>query len=110
MKEPGRGVRFLAIGLVTDAIASAAASYYIYEDSDDESALYSALGFGALSLGNFIWSIVDAKRIAKVKSLYDYDLKKLGRQVSFETMPFVAPVRIGDKVQPAAGVTFAMQF
>ena len=41
---------------------------------------------------------------------YDYDLKKLGRQVSFETMPFIAPVRVGDKVQPAAGVTFAMQF
>ncbi len=110
MKEPGRGVRFLLIGLFTDAIASSAAYFYFVEDSTDVSALYGFLGFGALSLGNFIWSVVDAKKIAKVKSLYEYDLNKLGRRVSFETMPFVAPVRVGDKVQPAAGVTFAMQF
>ena len=68
------------------------------------------IGGAAITVCSCIFSIINAQKVAKVKSLYDYDLNKLGRQVSFETMPFIAPVRVGDKVQPAAGVTFAMQF
>lgn len=61
-------------------------------------------------IANYIFSISNAKKVARIKSQYYYDIKKLGRQVSFETIPFISPVRVGDKVQPAAGVTFAMQF
>ena len=37
-------------------------------------------------------------------------MKKLGRQVSFVTVPDVTPVVIGGEVQPSAGMTLAVQF
>ena len=121
MGEGGLGAKYLGLAILGDAIASVAYhDYYMYETHDDDvykgifpynqSLIYGMIGGAAISVCSCIFSIINAQKVAKVKSLYDYDLKKLGRQVSFETMPFIAPVRVGDKVQPAAGVTFAMQF
>lgn len=126
MGEGGLGTRYLLLGLLGEGMVSLAA-YDSYLDDIDEhyEPIFSfvtedgkgvdlwgpvILAGSALMITNYICSISNAKKVARVKSLYDYDLRKLGRQVSFETMPFVAPVRVGDKVQPAAGITFAMQF
>lgn len=121
MGEGGLGAKYLGLAILGDAIASVAYyDYYMYETHDDDahkgifpynqSLIYGMIGGAAITVCSCIFSIINAQKVAKVKSLYDYDLKKLGRRVSFETMPFIAPVRVGDKVQPAAGVTFAMQF
>lgn len=126
MGEGGLGTRYLLLGLLFEGVTSLAI-YDSYLDDIDEhyDPIFSfvtkdgkgvdlwgpvIIAGSALMITNYIFAISNAKKVARVKSLYDYDLKKLGRQVSFETMPFIAPVRVGDKVQPAAGVTFAMQF
>ena len=119
MGEGGLGAKYLGFAILGDAIASVAYhDYNMYETRkdykgifpDNQSLIYGMIGGAAITVCSCIFSIINAQKVAKVKSLYDYDLNKLGRQVSFETMPFIAPVRVGDKVQPAAGVTFAMQF
>lgn len=121
MGEGGLGTRYLLFGLLGESMVSLAA-YDSYMDNLDPhyESIFSTnsgdyywipvFGGAAIMITNYICSITNAKKVAKVKSLYDYDLKKLGRQVSFETVPFIAPVRVGDKVQPAAGITFAIQF
>ena len=120
MGEGGLGAKYLGLAILGDAIASIAYyDYNMYETHEDDykgifpenqSLIYGMIGGAAITVCSYIFSIINAQKVAKVKSLYDYDLKKLGRQVSFETMPFIAPIRVGDKVQPAAGVSFAMQF
>lgn len=119
MGEGGLGTRYLIFGLIGEGLVSIGFHDMMVEMADlpmepivgDGDAWFIPIMFGSLILiPDYIFSIINANKVAKVKSLYDYDLKKLGRQVSFETMPFIAPVRVGDKVQPAAGVTFAMQF
>lgn len=112
MGETGRGIRHMAIGLISEALFASATTFMMTEDTPEDhlSNLSAVLLFGTISAGNYIWSIADAKKVAKVKSQYLYDVEHLGRQVSFTTSPFLAPVRIGDQVQPAAGVTFAMRF
>lgn len=121
MGEGGLGTRYLLFGLLGEGLVSLAAYDSYMDDIDPQyTPIFSTnsgdyywipvFGGAAILIADYICSISNAKKVARVKSLYDYDLKKLGRQVSFETMPFIAPVRVGDKVQPAAGVTFAMQF
>ena len=121
MGEGGLGTRYLLFGLLGEGLVSLAAYDSYMDDIDPQyTPIFSTnsgdyywipvFGGAAILIADYICSISNAKKVARVKSLYDYDLKKLGRQVSFETMPFIAPVRVGDKVQPAAGVTYAMQF
>lgn len=121
MGEGGLGTRYLLFGLLGESMVSLAAYDSYMDDLDPHyESIFSTnsgdyywipvFGGAAIMITNYICSITNAKKVAKVKSLYDYDLKKLGRQVSFETVPFIAPVRVGDKVQPAAGITFAIQF
>ena len=54
-------------------------------------------------------SIVDAVRVAKVKNLYENDLR---RKYSFdmELYPSVGSFRSADGLQPAPGMTLAFRF
>ena len=114
MGEGGLGTRYLLLGLLGEGAFTLGVWAYGYNErnqiNDDPTPPYLVGGGAAIMIANYIFSISNAKKVARIKSQYYYDIKKLGRQVSFETRPFIAPVRVGDKVQPAAGVTFSMQF
>lgn len=63
----------------------------------------------AAALGLDIWSIVDAVRIAKVKNMYEQDMKKL-YAIDVDLYPSVDYVQLASGVQPTAGFTFAVRF
>lgn len=118
MGESGRGTRYLIIGLIGEGIMSIGTHDILCYSSDksseafmDEDNAIIPIGIGSfIMITNYICSIVNANKMAKVKSLYDYDLKKLGRQVSVQAMPYIAPARFGSSVQTSAGVTLAVNF
>ena len=121
MGEGGLGTRYLLLGILGESMLSLAAYDSFMDDADEHyEPIFSnnsgdyywipILGGAAILITNYICSISNAKKVARVKSMYNYDLKQLGRQVSFEVVPYIAPVRIGDSFQPAAGITLALQF
>lgn len=63
----------------------------------------------AAALGIDIWSIVDAVRIAKIKNMYEQDLKKL-YSMSFNLYPSINYIHTANGLQPTAGFTFALNF
>lgn len=63
----------------------------------------------AAALGLDIWSIVDAVRIAKVKNMYEQDLKKT-YAIDVDLYPSVDYIQLASGVQPTTGFTFAVRF
>ena len=68
-----------------------------------------AVIFYAHALGLDIWSIVDAVRIAKIKNMYEQDLKKT-YAVDMDFYPSVDYIYSTMGVQPVPGFTFALRF
>jgi hypothetical protein len=66
--------------------------------------ILSTHGLGAVE----VCSIIDASRVAKVKNMYDQDLRK--RNYSLNLYPSVACINMSNGVQPTAGLTLAMRF
>lgn len=56
-----------------------------------------------------IWSIVDAVRIARVKNMYEQDLRKQ-YSMDIDLFPSATSMRIGNTAHPMAGLTLAMRF
>lgn len=121
MGEGGLGTRYLLLGLLGESMLSLAAYDSYMDDIDPQyQSIFSTnsgdyywipvFGGAAILIADYICSISNAKKVARVKSLYEHDLNTLNRRVSFQAVPFIAPVRVGGNVQPAAGITFAMQF
>ena len=63
----------------------------------------------AAALGLDIWSIVDAVRIAKVKNMYEQDLKK-AYAFEVDLYPSVDYIQLASGVQPTTGFTLALKF
>ena len=55
-----------------------------------------------------ICAIVDACRVAKVRNMYEQDLKKMN--YSLELHPSVDYIKMANGVQPTAGLTLVMRF
>lgn len=55
-----------------------------------------------------ICAIVDACRVAKVRNMYEQDLRRAN--YSLELHPSVDYIRMADKVQPTTGLTLTMKF
>ena len=108
--EWGRGLgKFggnLLLGIV--AYSSYYSSYY-YTDAPAAAAPIIALACSAGMLAIDIWSIIDAVRIAKVKNMYEQDIKRL---YSFDVKlsPSVNYIPNGNTLQPVAGMTLAFRF
>lgn len=62
------------------------------------------LGLGAIE----VCSIIDASRVAKVKNMYNQDLKKRG--LTLNLYPSVDYIKMGNGIQPTTGLTLAMRF
>ena len=63
----------------------------------------------AAALGLDIWSIVDAVRIAKVKNMYEQDLKKT-YAIDVDHYPSIDYIQLASGVQPTTGFTFVVRF
>ena len=118
MGEVGLGTRYLLLDMLGGAAMRVGADGILRAQGEDvepaikndKTPYYTLAAGGVILVANLVCSISNAKKVARVKSQYAYDLKKLGRQVSFVTVPYVAPVVIGGEVQPSAGMTLAVQF
>lgn len=117
--EVGRGFGWLggAVGcsvlMGIGAGVNASAYYYDgYNYGYDEGAAIAGsvlLLAGSLALLTVdICAIVDACRVAKVRNMYEQDLRKMN--YSFELHPSVDYIRMANGVQPTAGFTLAMKF
>ena len=118
--EVGRGFAWFggSVGCcVLMGIASGLSMTSYHEDANGDviyssgaeaagTALMLASSFGLLAID--ICAIVDACRVAKVKNMYDNDLRR--QNYSFELRPSVEYIRKPAGVQPTAGFTLAMKF
>lgn len=108
--EWGRGLGKFGGNLLLGIVASGALYTMSYADvNPPEGAVPIALACSAGMLAIDIWSIIDAVRIAKVKNMYEQDLKRL---YSFDVQlsPSVNYIPNGNALQPVAGLTLALRF
>ena len=108
--EVGRGFAFLggAIGLPLVGGIIAGSSVDDYGDPTEGAAIAALITYvGAIAFD--VWAIVDGVRVAKVKNMYNQDLRKLS-SVDIDLYPSFNYVKMGNGLQPTAGFTLAMKF
>ena len=115
--EWGRGLGFIAadLGLAATAICSLTL-FQVYDTPP---------GFPAISAGNAIaigagvcyalidiWSIFDAVKVAKVRNMYEQDLRSQSASLTLQLEPFFAYSQPGynSTNHPAAGVSLKLRF
>lgn len=115
--EVGRGIGWLGgtvgcgivMGIGGALVSEGAYNMYEY----DEYGMYYA-GIAVMTLGSLamltvdICAIVDACRVAKVKNMYEQDMRQ--NNFSMELRPSIDFVNMATGVQPTAGFTLAMKF
>lgn len=106
--EWGRG-----LGKLAGAAACAATGAYFtvssYVDDNWQTDIAFAVIFYAAALGFDIWSIVDAIRIAKVRNMYESDMRE---KYAFDLnlFPSIDYIPFGNSIQQTAGLTLALRF
>lgn len=113
--EAGRGVGLFVGTVGSAAVAALGANMYTkYTNDHSVNTGYYGVGLYMMMLGAAslltvdICAIVDARRVAKVKNMYDQAWKKHG--CSLELHPDVNYIRIADGYKPTAGLTLALKF
>lgn len=108
--EVGRGFAYLGghVGgmILAPLIIGAGTDVYGYVSTG---AALTALAIYAGVIAIDICAIVDGVRVAKVKNMYEQDLKKL-YAIDVDLYPSVNFVQLGNNIQPTAGLTLAMKF
>ena len=108
--EVGRGFAYLGghVGgmILAPLIIGAGTDVYGYVSTG---AAVTALAIYAGVIAIDICAIVDGVRVAKVKNMYEQDLKKL-YAIDVDLYPSVNFVQLGNNIQPTAGLTLAMKF
>lgn len=108
--EVGRGFAYLGghLGgmILAPVITAAGTDAYGYVSTG---AAITALAIYAGVIALDVCAIVDGVRVAKVKNMYEQDLKKL-YALDVDLYPSVNFVQMGNTVQPTAGFTLAMKF
>ncbi len=101
--EGGRGLGFWGTNLLISTVGLA--SLY----TDTTGIVYLLCSCANLGLG--IWSIVDASQIAKVKNMYETDMRSAYYSgVSIDLYPSVNPIQYGGNLKVAPGMTLAITF
>ena len=106
--EWGRGLGKFGGNLLLGIAASGATYANRYGDAPDATASI-ALACYAGMIAIDIWSIIDAVRIAKVKNMYEQDLKRL-YSFNVKLSPSINYIPNGNTLQPVAGMTLALRF
>ena len=108
--EVGRGFAYLGghVGgmILAPVIMAAGTDAYGYVSTG---AALTAIAIYAGVVTLDICAIVDGVRVAKVKNMYEQDLKKL-YAIDVDLYPSVNFVQMGNNIQPTAGLTLAMKF
>ncbi len=113
-REIGRGFAWFggAAASYVVAVTGSACSIVGMEQGDqtlvNAGTIVSFLGLASL-LTVEIWSIVDAVRVAKVKNMYEQDLKKK-YSLDVDLYPSVNYVQTSGGVKPTAGLSLALKF
>ena len=110
--EWGRGLGkfFGNMALMSAAAISFHAGVYAgYYYEEEAWPLGIAAICSAAAVGLNIWSIVDAIRIAKVKNMYEQDLKQV-YSFNLDLYPSVNCIQMGNTMQPTVGFTLALRF
>ena len=96
--EWGRGLGFVGINVLNNLLSATATTY--------ESALiYTLTGIGVC-----VWSVIDATRVAKVKNMYETDLRSQYSEVSVDFYPSLNPIFQSGDVGVAPGMTLSITF
>lgn len=108
--EVGRGLAFLG-GSIGLSIAGGVIVGSTYDDRDEptDGTVIAGLITYAGIIAFDVWAIVDGVRVAKVKNMYNQDLRKLS-SVDIDLYPSFNYVKTGNGLQPTAGFTLAMKF
>ena len=99
--ETGRGFGQFALSTMCDIVTVVS----IVEDLEVLGPLTSLA-----HLGIAIWSIVDATRVAKVKNMYENDLRSLQSSVSVDLYPSLNAVPMQGGLGVAPGMTLSLTF
>lgn len=108
--EVGRGLLMVVGAGVLGGVCYATA-----KDASSKNGLASSpaicLASGAAALALDIWSIFDAVKVAKVKNMYNQDLRKLySSNVDIKLSPSLAYVPTGNGITPSAGFSLRVTF
>lgn len=79
-----------------------------YEDASEVTQGFAVACYAA-AVGLNIWSVVDAVRIARVKNMYEQDLRQT-YSMDIDLYPSVNFVKVGNSFRPIAGFSFALNF
>lgn len=104
--EVGRGLAWLGGSVVCSIVAGIGSGLAIW-GSTTGSVMCCVASAGIMVID--ICAIVDGVRVAKVKNMYEQDLKKL-YTLDFDLYPSVNYIQTGNGFKPAAGLTLAMRF
>lgn len=112
--EWGRGLAVVGGNFLLHLIMFNAAEYggsgAYYGQYDNDSAIILAWAGLAGIVTLDIWSTVDAVRIAKVKNMYEQDLRRSYYSLDMKVYPSVNQTFNGTALQPAPGLTLALRF
>ena len=82
---------------------------FVYNDEKAATIWGGALlGVGAAGIAYWIWNIVDARNVARVKNMYYQDLQM--SPVEFKVYPSVSYINTTDGFKPVTGMTLSLQF
>ena len=116
MGEGGRGAAFLGAELgcaVISGVGAGISANAIYEGDEGAEiagAIVSIVG-SLGSLGVYVWSLLDAANVMKIKNMYGRDMRGIASNVEFHISPWVSPARnINGNQQAAAGLALTMNF
>ena len=117
MGEAGRGLAFLGgataclvFGTVYSFSYTMGNAFLRPEDANRFAGISSACYLALCGIS--IWSMADAAKMAKIKNMYDRDMRNYASNVEIKLAPWVAPAQfgIGDGIRPATGLTLALKF
>lgn len=97
-----RGVGFLCANILISTVGLSS----LYSDASGMTYLLCSCA----NLGLGIWSIVDATRVAKVKNMYETDLRSQYSDISIDLYPSLNPAFSQSGLGVAPGMTLAITF
>lgn len=112
--ETGRGWKilgsYLGCQIIGAALMLTSESQEMINGKSSDGLYLVGSAFSVCGFALNIWSIVDAVKVAKVRNMYDQDLKKIYHKVDIALQPSVSYINTGSKVTPTAGMTLAINF